>query len=202
MYFSFCLSCTFLFALMQKEKIPKEKDQGCLSGATPADFRPEGQKTRCAQTNCPSLRSEADLRLTPRRGGRGLRGDYTGVGALGFTGSARRQGRGLRGDYACAGAVGFTGSARRVGRGLRGGYTCAGRWGSQAQHDGEAGGCAVVTLVWGRWGSRVQRALPGGVSAQRKFLIPAAGVGSFGLAVAGEVAVVYVVFLHAGVLKA
>lgn len=126
MYFSFYLSCTFLFALMQKEKIPKEKNQGCLSGAAPADFRPEGQKTRCAQTNCPSLRSEADLRLTPRRGGRGLRGDYTGVGALGFTGSARRQGRGLRGAYTCAGAVGFTGSARRGGRGLRGDYACAG----------------------------------------------------------------------------
>lgn len=126
MYFSFCLSCTFLFVLIQKEKIPKEKDQGCLSGATPADFRPEGQKTRCAQTNCPSLRSEADLRLTPRRGGRGLRGDYTGVGALGFTGSARRQGRGLRGACTCVGALGFTGSARRGGRGLRGGYACAG----------------------------------------------------------------------------
>ena len=149
MYFSFCLDTKRKDTKRKRSRLPLRGYSGRLPtgraenslrsnklpfftvGSRPTldalERRPGAARWGCfARTKCPSLRSEADLHLTPRRGGQGLRGVYACAGAVGFTGSARRLGRGLRGGYTCAGALGFTGSARPGGRGLRGGYACAG----------------------------------------------------------------------------
>ena len=57
--------CTFLFALPQKEKIPKEKSQALkLRGYSEHVFA-KRQETRCAQTTCRSSRKNALSALRP-----------------------------------------------------------------------------------------------------------------------------------------